>query len=89
MTLIGSYRRWRLHRGRLARLRRALDELPPIDSEVYRLASSRDLSLQDISAQLGIPTEVVERRLAAALNALSRALEEQPGWSVASRRERR
>lgn len=57
----------------MARLVRALGDLPALEREVFIAASVDGLSNQQIAANLRIDVAEVERRLAAVLIALDRA----------------
>jgi RNA polymerase sigma-70 factor (ECF subfamily) len=58
-----------------ARLRRAVDALPPLYRAVFTLSHDDGLTYAEIAARLGIPVGTVKSRMAEAVRRLRRALE--------------
>ncbi len=58
------------------RLRRAIDLLPPEQSELVRLAYCEDLTHRDIAAARGLPLGTVKSRIRLALDKLRQALKD-------------
>lgn len=69
-----------LWRQNLARVRQALDTLPPMQRRILLLHRLDGMSLPDVARELGVPLRTVERHLSRALAACRIKLEEA-GWA--------
>lgn len=62
----------------------AIDRLPPRQRQIFDLRTKEDMSLNDISAELGIGLPAVKKQLYEAIHSVKAWLQEKAGWAVSA-----